>query len=454
MVNSTASVAAPPTWFTASEDHPVRHGNSAKAFLDGDGYYADLAASIRAAAGVDSVVAFASWDLRTDFALVPGDDSSTLVRLLTDASARGVTIRALLNRHQANPFTSGTITGYDNTDAAAFIDSLPTGVALHDDRYLVAGTHHQKIAVVSTPSGLVAYSGGMDLNPDRLTTGATRCKHDVQVRLTGPVAVDHYEVLAARWADHPGSEPFPGLPPAHETDAAGPLAAQLVTTYGNGTARAGIAPAGYDFAPTGDQSLGDLVLGAIEQARSFIYLEDQYLVNPAVSAALIAALPRLERLVILIADTPAISKELIQAWRRRRAFVLPLIKAAPGKVSVCVGTRLFVHSKLWIFDDELAVIGSANANRRGYTHDSEQAVGIVDTERGAWVQDLRVALWAKHLGLPPELLRDPLTAAAHWFAIPAQADVDPYDPSAGADRPAFPRGTDYFWHTLIDPDGS
>ena len=196
------------------------------------------------------------------------------------------------------------------------------------------------------------------------------------------------------------------------------------------------------------------MLGAIDQARSFIYLEDQYLVNPALSAALIAALPRLERLVILIADTPAISKELIQAWRRRRAFVLPLIKAAPGKVSVCVGTRLFVHSKLWIFDDELAVIGSANANRRGYTHDSEQAVGIVDTERGAWVQDLRVALWAKHLGLPPELLRDPLTAAAHWFAIPAEADVAPYDPSAGSDRPAFPRGTDYFWHTLIDPDGS
>ncbi len=460
---SDVSTASTSPWFLEAGPYPVRTGNAATAFVDGDAYFADVAAAIRQAAGPDAFVELADWDLQLDFQLVPGDSTSTLAALLTEASARGVAIRALLNRHQDNPFGPGTVTGYDNTSAVSFINGLPTGAALHDDRYLTAGTHHQKIAVVGSGDGLVAYSGGMDFNPNRLVR-APEPRHDVQIRVTGPAATDHHTIFARRWADSPSATDLPGVPapPAGESGAKpGHLHAQVVSTYGNGSAHSGVGPGrgalapGYTFAPQGDRSFSDLVLRAIGRARRFIYLEDQYLVNMTVSAALAEALDRIDRLVILMPDTPSVSRELIQAWRRRKAFVTPLLAAAPSKVSVCVGTRFYVHSKTWVFDDELAVVGSANVNRRGYSHDSEQAIGIVDVEGGgAWVRQLRTRLWAKHLRLPPELLQDPLAAASHWFAIPAGAEVSPYNPSAGTDRPPFPRGTDYFWDTYIDPAGA
>ena len=38
----------------------------------------------------------------------------------------------------------------------------------------------------------------------------------------------------------------------------------------------------------------------------------------------------------------------------------------------------YVHAKVWIFDDQFAVIASVNTNRRSWTHDSEVAAGISD----------------------------------------------------------------------------
>jgi hypothetical protein len=63
-------------------------------------------------------------------------------------------------------------------------------------------------------------------------------------------------------------------------------------------------------------------------------------------------------------------------------------------------------------------------------------------------------LWAKHLGLPPQQVRDPLAAAEAWSSPPSTADVAVYDPDGGTDNVAFPRGTDFFWDSLVDPAGS
>lgn len=448
-------------WFLDSSAHPVRPGNHVTAFVDGDGYFADLAAAIRATDGPDAFIELADWDMSTAFELVPGDPTSTLAALLTAAADRGVPVRALLNLHQVNPFGPGTLTGYDNTAAVAFINSLPTGAAIHDDRYLYAGTHHQKIAVIGSAAGLVAYSGGMDLNADRLTTSPGRTRHDVQVRVEGPAAHDHHRLFAVRWSDHPTAPRRPPLPDPGAPPATGRLPAQVVATFGNGSRRPGLAPGagptspGQSFAPTGDRSLQELVLRAIAAARRYVYLEDQYLVNLRVSRALAEALRHLDHLVIVIPGTAEVNGQLLQGWRRRKAFLAPLLDAAPEKVTVCAGERYYVHSKVWVFDDEFAIVGSANCNRRGFTHDSEQAVGVYDPpDDGGWVRELRSRLWAKHLGLPRAALADPLAAAAHWSGLPAGAAVVPYDPDGGSDSPPFPRGTDFIWDSILDPDGS
>lgn len=48
------------------------------------------------------------------------------------------------------------------------------------------------------------------------------------------------------------------------------------------------------------------------------------------------------------------------------------------RVSPVFGRHTYVHPKCWVFDDELAVIGSANCNRRRWEHDSEIGAFVFD----------------------------------------------------------------------------
>ena len=100
----------------------------------------------------------------------------------------------------------------------------------------------------------------------------------------------------------------------------------------------------------------------------------------------------------------------------------------------------FVHSKVYIIDDQFAIIGSANCNRRGIDSDTEVVAGIADTstlDHPAlhFAHRFRVALWAHHLNLDTptghaELL-DGVASAVHWAKPPAGAQIEPYQPTAG-----------------------
>jgi phosphatidylserine/phosphatidylglycerophosphate/cardiolipin synthase-like enzyme len=89
--------------------------------------------------------------------------------------------------------------------------------------------------------------------------------------------------------------------------------------------------------------------------------------------------------------------------------------------AVSCGTfpSIYVHAKLLLVDDVFAAIGSANANRRGYFSDGECSVFSMReqvTGGDNWIRDLRIALWAEHLGLAPQYaavaLRDPAAGLA------------------------------------------
>lgn len=106
--------------------------------------------------------------------------------------------------------------------------------------------------------------------------------------------------------------------------------------------------------------------------------------------------------------------------------------------------ELYVHAKVLIADDAIAIIGSANLNDRSQlgTHDSELSVIIEDTAtlpslmHGApytarsFAATLRRTLWREHLGLLPA---DPLDASVDTNALPppgtniAAADDDEND---------------------------
>jgi phosphatidylserine/phosphatidylglycerophosphate/cardiolipin synthase-like enzyme len=102
------------------------------------------------------------------------------------------------------------------------------------------------------------------------------------------------------------------------------------------------------------------------------------------------------------------------------------------------GTPIYVHAKLAVVDDVWALVGSANLNRRSWTHDSEVACAVVDGQLdrrppvdpgglgdGARVfaRELRLRLWREHLGRADgddaDLL-DPVAGFETWRAAAAR----------------------------------
>jgi phosphatidylserine/phosphatidylglycerophosphate/cardiolipin synthase-like enzyme len=373
-------------FFPVMPQSPLRDGNEVTAFIQGADTFKAMVDAIRTTKNAAHFIYLLGWDLQTDFKLIQGDAGSTIEELLTKASegpsndgVNGVQVRAMLNFHQKKP-GGGTFTGFDNKPPVDFINKLSNGAAIQDGKYLNFGSHHQKVLVVNGEQGLIAFSGGIDINHNRFLK-----LHDVHCRIKGPAAWDHYQIFVKRWTDNIYSNRVPinkGIPIPGKC---GDKHAQVALTYGNGTNNAGIdivpnvippTPKGYKFAPHGDRSAKALIRQAISNTQSFIYLEDQYLVDMSMSRALARKLPAIKFLIILIAHTNSVNGELYQGWRRRKDFIDNLVKVDPAKVIVCYHTKTLVHSKTWIFDDKFAIIGSANCNRRGYTHDSEQIVGI------------------------------------------------------------------------------
>jgi phosphatidylserine/phosphatidylglycerophosphate/cardiolipin synthase-like enzyme len=298
-------------WFDAAQ---VSFGNEVVPYIDPNKLFKDMVAAIRTAKSPGHFVGLLAWNADQDFELIAGDPTTTLKSLLPSADAAGARVSAMVY-HQDSRFGAR-----DNTPIVTTIGGLKHGMAVHDDRvmqltgasYLAAsalgysravGAHHQKVLVVSGEQGLIGFQGGVDIDPDRRSLGGGLGLHDVHTRLIGPAAWFLYSGFMKRWNEHPLSAkaPLPPLPtPANQPDN---LAIQVAHTYPNGATNPGLAPGGYSFAPSGDRSLKAMLLRGIANAKEFIYLEDQYLVDMAISNALKAALPNVKKLIILALRT-------------------------------------------------------------------------------------------------------------------------------------------------------
>ncbi|MBK8258034.1 MAG: hypothetical protein IPK82_35880 [Polyangiaceae bacterium] len=196
----------------------------------------------------------------------------------------------------------------------------------------------------------------------------------------------------------------------------------------------------------------------ISKAQKFIYVEDQYLVSMDISNSLKAALPNIQKLIILICPTGSVNNELFQTDSRRKAFLdnIGTFNTPGGKLFVST-SNVFIHAKVVIVDDKAAVVGSANNNRRGYTHDSEQAVTIFDVNKSKkwfWPHELRMNLWKKHLGGKPIDYVDPIASAVHWETARGSALPFVPDPKNDLPSPSMLINNNDFWDLIIDPDGS
>jgi phosphatidylserine/phosphatidylglycerophosphate/cardiolipin synthase-like enzyme len=161
---------------------------------------------------------------------------------------------------------------------------------------------------------------------------------------------------------------------------------------------------------------------AVSRARSLVYVEDQYLWSTDVASVYADALrrePQL-RMVFVIPRYPDQDGRISLAPNLvGRAPALDMLREAGGdRVAVyglenAEGTPIYVHAKACVVDDTWACIGSDNANRRSWTHDSELSAGFADTSSTGIARSLRLELAHEHLGSAASFYD--LDDAEQWF---------------------------------------
>jgi phosphatidylserine/phosphatidylglycerophosphate/cardiolipin synthase-like enzyme len=189
---------------------------------------------------------------------------------------------------------------------------------------------------------------------------------------------------------------------------------------------------------------------AILNARNYIYLEDQYFVEPEFVNLLIGRLThadpkqRLRRLFVIVPHILA-DQDVVDAIYHhfRRNHMLTIQQAVRNMIAAersidpatvpqadidkiftlahlehQSGREIYLHAKHMIVDDVWMVISSSNFSRRGMTYETEIGVAVSDAEVEDGVRksvrDHRIRLWAEHLRLDRSQwhrLLDPITGA-------------------------------------------
>ncbi|MFC9336005.1 phospholipase D family protein [Arthrobacter sp. NPDC057009] len=442
-------------------------GNLVRPLIDGATYFARLHEELSALKPGDRVW-FTDWRGDSDERLTA--DGPAIGELLARLAKAGVEVRGLIWRSHGER-VKAPMSWRSNELLSRRINDAG-GEVLLDQRVRLFGCHHQKLVVIrrrDDPALDVAFVGGIDLchsrrddaehrgDPQALAMDSRYGKqppwHDAAVELHGPVVADVLELFAERWNDpHPldrrtpyrmllqrladmprHPEPLPDTAPP--PPPAGPHAVQLLRTYG-------MKHPPFPFAPSGERSVARAYTKAFGQARSLIYIEDQYLWSEEVAAGIAAALEHNHGLNVIAVVPRYPDSDGILGGPPKRLGQMRAInrmrQAAPERVGVfdlenTAGTPIYVHAKICIIDDVWLTCGSDNFNRRSWTTDSELTCAVIDTSAtrrepaGAETDTgtsrplpcgLRLQLWAEHLGLDQNdpQLQDPAAGLKLWNA--------------------------------------
>jgi phosphatidylserine/phosphatidylglycerophosphate/cardiolipin synthase-like enzyme len=374
----------------AGGDPPPRDGCELKVLIDGAEAFSAIAAAIEAA---NDHVYIAGWHIAPYFELVRGEPPIVLGELLAETAER-VDVRVLVWAGAPVPLFHPT-----RGEVAQVVDTLTRQTKIRcepDPREHPFHCHHEKLVVVD---GEVAFVGGIDMTDlagDRLDVPPHPARrrlgwHDVGTRLRGPAVADVQDHIALRWHALTGE----GLRTAPAPAPAGGSRVQVVRT---------VAEDMYRALPHGEFRILESYIRAIEAARRFVYLENQFLWSPEIVARLAAKLrdPPCDefRIVLLLParanngqdDTSGQLGVLVDADGGNHRLLATTIRSLTGERD----DRLYVHAKVAIVDDAWLTIGSANLNAHSLLNDTEMNVVTDDAELA---RDTRIRLWAEHLAV-------------------------------------------------------
>jgi phosphatidylserine/phosphatidylglycerophosphate/cardiolipin synthase-like enzyme len=448
--------------------------------VDGVAYFAEVAALL-ARVGPGDAVLVAGLQVSPDLdlhGLEDGDDGyRPLADLLAEKAHDGADVRVLLS----GGVVSGGLTWLPgigpfraNVEAARRMrgwvpSTRDTGRPPLRDRVLLdwsgalIGSNHQKIVLVRLGDEVTAFVGGLDLAlhrrdeapHDRMRLGSERWGwHDAAVRLRGPAAERVWEVYRYRWGVaaalprrywmlsmggmgvlNPPLRPLtvPPAPPQEPRSAPG-TAVTVVRSFNpwaidsvrllRRVRRPGVPAAGV-------HEVFRTLSAAIDGARRYVYVEDQYLKEMpgggwrhTLYGPLRQAARRGVRIVLVgsgkrdPADGGRTDLPDVLTTDLRWRVVGRLPREARRNVVMYRVRDLTVHTKIVLVDDAFACVGSANFFGRSMVGtDTELSSALVTT--GPHVRDLRVALWGEHLrtAVDDELrphLEDLATALGIW----------------------------------------
>lgn len=403
--------------------------------VDGENYFTAVRAAIRTA---QHSIFILSWDLDSRMQLVPGGANDGYPEPLGEFLHAVVSERPDLHVYVLN-WDFAVLYALEREWLPAYKSDWRDHERLFfcmDAHHPVGASHHQKVVVVDDT---LAFVGGLDLTRCRWDTSAHAADaplrvdpdgkpyapfHDVQAMVDGDVARALGELTRARWLAATGESAV-----ASRAGEAGRDYWPQQVTPDLCDVRVGIART----EPAWEGSMGvhevrQLHLDAIAATRDKLFFENQYFTSGLIADALALRLDEQDA-----PDVVVVSPALQSGWLEQstmgilRARLHKRLKAAdrddhyrllcphlPELETACLN----VHSKVFVADDRLACIGSANLSSRSMAFDTECCLVIEaagDEQESARLRQaialMRNRLLGEHLNVAPEVVQQTMDSS-------------------------------------------
>ncbi len=316
-------------------------GNDVTVLKNGNEIFPAMLAAIEEAKSSIDFVTFVYWT---------GDIADRFAKALAAKARHGVRVRVVLDGFGSLPMEDRLIE--EMRAAGAVVERFRPVVRWKfwesDHRT------HRKILVVDDK---VAFTGGVGIadewGGDAATPGEWR---DTHFRIRGPSVLGLRAAFLTDWRDA-----------GHRIDQAD---IAVSPPSRNGAMRVGVVDGS---AQIGFNDAERLLEAAIAAAEKRIVVQTPYFnPTPELTEALIEARHRRVEVDILVPG-PHIDKRISAVVAQDHYY--PLVDHG---IRVWVYQRTMMHVKVVLIDDELAIVGSVNVNRRSVEKDEEVALVVID----------------------------------------------------------------------------
>lgn len=343
-------------------------GHDVTVHIDGIPFYTFLEAQFDAATErLWGAISF----IEPDFTMPSG---RRFFEVAQQAGARGVDVR-LLFWHNQN-FPSHHLFNDTLEHRAMLRNHAPNVQARWDHSHAAPHCHHQKAWLVDD----VGMIGGMVMSHSTLANRAhdPPNKHDIFSSFKGPLITELAQHFAMRW-NHARREDANIFDTARSSDITEESTQHIASGHAGHTHASlhrTVAPGLYGPYPRGCTEIWDAYREAIQNAKDFIYIENQHPGEEAILGDLLAALERGVEVLYIVPGEPmmAIAHERARYERVLQRKELPSRYTATfralGELArfenftlaklVANGHEIYVHAKICIIDGVWMTIGSAN----------------------------------------------------------------------------------------------